>query len=48
MRLTLSVLGYEIASVDVDLGEEPGERRVPVLDRGIKRLSTAWVRRMNS
>ena len=47
MKITLNILGFEAATLEVDLGE-PVERQLPVLDRGIKKLSNFWVRRMNS
>ncbi|QBJ01149.1 hypothetical protein PBI_ARISSANAE_64 [Mycobacterium phage Arissanae] len=44
MTLSIKILGFEVASVDLDLGE-PAEKAAPVLDRGIAKLSRWWVNR---
>ncbi|UJD20899.1 hypothetical protein SEA_ZIMMER_61 [Mycobacterium phage Zimmer] len=44
MTVSLKVFGFEIARIDLDLGEE-AEAVTPV-DRGIKKMSHWWMRGM--
>lgn len=47
MTLRFNILGYEIARIELDLDEdESKEEKVSVLDKGTKKMSSWWVRRM--
>lgn len=46
MKLTLTVFGYEVATIDLDIPEQQSE--VAMVDRGVKKMSRLWVRSMTS
>ncbi|QGH80625.1 hypothetical protein SEA_RAHALELUJAH_65 [Mycobacterium phage Rahalelujah] len=44
MKLSIKILGFEIASVDLDLGEpEAGEAVVKKASKPVKFISRLWV-----
>ncbi|AFI24973.1 hypothetical protein [Mycobacterium phage SWU1] len=45
MNVSFKILGYEIASIEFDFGEDD-ERELTPLDKGRKALSRWWVRGM--
>jgi hypothetical protein len=47
MTLRFNLLGYEIANIELDFGEDNSFREITPLDKGIKKMSGFWVRRMN-
>ncbi|AER48772.1 hypothetical protein CM07_gp42 [Mycobacterium phage Alma] len=49
MRLSLKVFGFEIASVDLDLGEpEAGQEVVKKASKPVKFMSKLWVSGMTA
>lgn len=49
MRLSLKVFGFEIASVDLDLGEpEAGQEAVKAASKPVKFISKLWVHGMTA
>ena len=47
VKLRFHILGFEIANVELELDEKPAPVTAPtVVDRGVQRMSKAWVKRM--
>lgn len=48
ITLTFSILGQKIATVNLDLTEHASPTPQPLVDRGIKKITKAWTKRMAS
>lgn len=46
MKLTLTIFGYEVATIDLDIPEQ--DQVSTVVDRGVKKVSRLWVRSMTN
>ena len=46
MDITLTIFGYEVAKIKINLPPAAAVEQVPAIDRGIEVISDWWVQRM--